>query len=167
MSKLNLELIQLVEKIKVKLVQKKYTIATAESCTGGLLSSYLTAISGSSIYFGTGIVAYANEVKIKLLKVPTEILSNHGAVSEESAKYMALGVQNIADSDISVAITGIAGPDGGTKSKPAGTVCFGVYINKRVETFTHHFSGDRDEVRYQACMMALIRVLEELDRTLV
>ncbi len=160
MSKLNPEIIKLVEKIKVKLVQKKQRIATAESCTGGLLSAYLTAVSGSSLYFGTGVVSYSNDAKIKLLKVPPSILSEHGAVSAETAKYMALGVQNIADSDIAIAITGIAGPDGGSKEKPVGTVCFGLYANKRVETFMHHFLGDRDEVRYQACKMALMRILD-------
>lgn len=162
MSALNQELINLVEEIKIKLVQRKYTIATAESCTGGLLSAYLTAISGASTYFGTGVISYSNEAKIKLLKVPHQVLSTYGAVSEEVAKCMVLGVQAISDSDIAIAITGIAGPDGGSKEKPVGTVCFGSYVNKDVETFTHHFSGDRDDVRYQACKMALMRVLVKL-----
>lgn len=159
---LNRELINLLQEIKTKLMQRKYTIATAESCTGGLLSAYLTAISGSSFYFGTGIVSYSNEAKIKLLKVPQKALSLYGAVSEEVAKHMVLGVQAIAESDIAVAITGIAGPGGGSKEKPVGMVCFGLYVNEEVEAFTHHFFGDRDEIRYQACKIALTRVMESL-----
>lgn len=110
------------ELVVQELTEKGMTLATAESCTGGLLAKRITDVSGASGVFETGVVSYANSVKEKLLGVPCEILSTHGAVSEECAKAMAEGVRRLAGSSIGVGITGIAGPGGGTEEKPVGLV---------------------------------------------
>jgi PncC family amidohydrolase len=156
------ELIKLAAQIKIKALQKAYIISTAESCTGGLVSGYLTSIPGSSAYFNTGVVSYANEAKIKLLKVPEEILTKFGAVSIQTAQQMAIGVQNLSNSNISISVTGIAGPDGGSNQKPIGTVCFGLSVNQEVTTYIYHFSGDRNEIRLLATKQALLLILEAL-----
>lgn len=116
------KLIELVHQIKS--LAKGKSISIAESCTGGLVASYLTSIPGSSEYFTTGIVSYSNEIKIKLLNVNSKTLDKFGAVSEEVAKEMAMGSMKTANSDIAVSVTGIAGPGGGTKNKPVGMVWF-------------------------------------------
>ena len=156
---LNEEIIALAKQIKNK-IQHGITISTAESCTGGMLATYLTSVSGSSEYFGTGIVSYSNEAKIKLLSVTVDTLDKFGAVSEEVAKEMATGCKNIAKSDIAISITGIAGPDGGTKFKPVGTVCFGIANKSGINTITCHFQGDRSAIRQQACKTALGLILD-------
>ncbi len=148
-------LVKLLEQIKLQLRQKNYTISLAESCTGGMLASYLTSISGSSKYFGTGIVSYSNETKMNLLKVPAHILSNKGAVSQETAEYMAKGVQQLANSDLAISITGIAGPEGGSKTKPVGTVWVGLCDPYQTKAHCFLFKGNREEIRVQACLKAL------------
>jgi PncC family amidohydrolase len=137
-------------------------ISVAESCTGGMLASYLTSIPGSSAYFTAGIVSYSNEAKMKLLSVSSDSLAKYGAVSEFVAKEMAQGCQKIANSDIAISITGVAGPDGGTKTKPIGMVCFGVITDSDVKTYTHHLKGDREHVRKEACRIALTLILDLL-----
>lgn len=160
---LDQELISLVKKIKIKVLEKNYTIAVAESCTGGLVSGCLTSIPGASDYFSTGIVSYSNEAKISILKVPQGVLDQFGAVSEETAKFMAIGVSNIAKSNIAISVTGIAGPGAGTDKKPVGTICFGMYANKILTSSTEYFSGNREEIRYLASRHALVLILEELN----
>ncbi len=150
-------MIELVKEIKA--ASKGRTISVAESCTGGMLSSYLTSIPGASSYFTSGIVSYSNEAKIKLLSVSSESLTKYGAVSEFIAKEMALGCKKITNSDIAVSITGVAGPYGGTPTKPVGIVCFGVATDKEVKTYTHQLKGDRDHIRTQACQIALEMIL--------
>lgn len=157
---LDKNLIKLVEQIKVRL-NGKY-ISTAESCTGGLVASYLTSISGSSEYFATGIVSYSNEAKMKLLNVSPKTLEEFGAVSEETAREMALGVMQVAGSDIAVSITGVAGPGGGTEVKPVGMVCFGIAMLHGVRAVTYNFSGTRSEIRQQSCEVSLNLILENL-----
>lgn len=115
------------EKLGKYLIENKLTIATAESCTGGLLSSKLTDVSGSSEYVKLNFVTYANEAKHKILGVSLDILNNFGAVSEECAEAMANGLYEATDCDIALCTTGIAGPTGGTKEKPVGLV----YISMR------------------------------------
>lgn len=159
---LDKDLLQLVEKIKIKSSEKNYTISVAESCTGGLISGYLTAVPGSSVYFATGIVSYSNEAKINILKVPQDILDKFGAASEETAKSMAIGISNIANSNIAISATGIAGPDGGSDKKPVGMICFGIYANKIVTSNSHYFSGSREEIRHLACKQALLLILNNL-----
>ena len=106
--------------------RKKLKLAIAESCTGGMLSSAITSVSGSSKVFNLGLVAYSNEVKIKLLKVPKKIIKKYGSVSEQVCKMMAKNVSKIGKTDMSVSVTGIAGPSGGTRKKPVGLVYVGI-----------------------------------------
>lgn len=131
------------------------TVATAESCTGGLVGHRLTSVGGSSAYFERGVVVYSNEAKIELLGVPESLLRTHGAVSGETAEAMARGVCAIARTPCGVSITGIAGPDGGTPTKPVGTVYIGVAVSDRVVSRRFRFSGDRASVKWQSSSMAL------------
>lgn len=144
----------------IKVCSKGKYISTAESCTGGMLASYLTSIPGSSEYFAAGIVSYSNKAKINLLGVSEKSLEEFGAVSEDVAKEMALGALRILNSDIAVSITGVAGPDGGTKDKPVGMVCFAVATKDKIESYTQYFSGNRDDVRMQSCYFALKVILQ-------
>jgi PncC family amidohydrolase len=155
---LNKKLIELAQKIKNN-VKPNITISTAESCTGGMVSAYLTYIPGSSEYFAGGIVSYSNNVKMRLLSVKKDTLEKFGAVSEETAGEMATGCKNITRSDIAVSITGIAGPGGGTENKPVGTVCFAIATTAGVETITRHFNGTRAEIRESSCLVALELIL--------
>lgn len=130
------------------LFKKKITIATAESCTGGLLASRLTDIPGSSAFFLRGVVTYSNESKVEMLGVSEEILGKFGAVSSEVVEQMAEGVRKLSGSNIGIGISGIAGPGGGTNEKPVGTVFIGFsYKNKPVFSEKYNFSGSRDEIK--------------------
>ena len=122
-------------KIIDKLIKKKITISIAESCTGGLLSSKLTSKKGISKIFKLGIVSYSNQSKINILKVQKKIIANHGAVSPACCQQMLIGINKIAKSDISIAITGIAGPGGSTKKKPVGLVYIGIKYKKFSKIF--------------------------------
>lgn len=136
------------------------TIATAESCTGGLIGAAITAIPGSSKPFKGSIVAYDNSIKSKLLGVPAGMIHKYGAVSREVARAMAIGAIDAMNVDMAISVTGIAGPGGGTANKPVGTVWMGLAIRAAgkvdVTTKLHHF-GDigRNKVRDYACMEAL------------
>lgn len=150
------------------LVERSWKIALAESCTGGLVSTTLTDLAGSSDWFERGYITYSNEAKSECLDVPIEIIEAFGAVSEQVAKAMADGARRKADVNIAISITGIAGPTGGSVEKPVGTVCFGWSIKQNVGddvktiTITKQFSGDRQTVRVQACDYALSKLLELL-----
>ncbi len=133
-------------------------ISTAESCTGGMLASFLTSIPGSSSFFSHGIVSYSDKTKIDLLKVSTHTLSKHGAVSEEVALEMAKGC--MPGSDIAISITGIAGPDGGTDKKPVGTVCFAIITTQQSKSYSFYLKGNRSDIRLQSCKIALKLLLE-------
>ena len=140
------------------------TLATAESCTGGLLSAWLTNVPGSSSVYRGGVVAYADEVKHSCLGVDTEIIRRHGAVSAAVAEEMARGAARVCGSDFAVAVTGIAGPSGGSADKPVGTVWIGVVgPSSRTTTEMHSFAGGRDLVRRRAvvssCLLAESEVL--------
>jgi nicotinamide-nucleotide amidase len=119
------------------------TLSTAESCTGGMISSLITSVAGSSLYFLGSVISYANEVKENVLGVPAEIIAEHGAVSSECVAAMAEGVRRITSSDYSVATSGIAGPGGGSEEKPVGTVWIGVSSDNGTETFRLKFNSDR------------------------
>ncbi len=119
-------------KIQNLFIKKRITISVAESCTGGLLSSYLTKYSGSSKVFNMGLITYSNNAKIKILKVPKKTINKHGAVSHETCLSMVKNLSKISNSDISVSITGIAGPNGGTKEKPVGLVYIGVKKGNKI-----------------------------------
>lgn len=132
------------------------TIATAESCTGGLVASALTDIAGSSAVFGTGFVTYSNDAKARLLAVPTALLERHGAVSREVAEAMAVGAREAARSDLAVSITGIAGPGGGSENKPVGLVHFACASRLGTVQAEHRFGPiGRGEVRIASVAVAL------------
>ncbi len=135
--------------------ERSLTIATAESCTGGLLGARITAVPGSSDVYPGGVVAYSNPVKESLLGVPTELLASRGAVSEEVARAMAAGVRERLGANIGVGITGIAGPGGGSPEKPVGTVWMAVQMGDEVRTFGRVYVGDRGEVRARSAQSAL------------
>ena len=121
-----------IEKLHKKLIKKNITLSAAESCTGGLLSSKFTRISGSSKYFQMGLVTYSNKAKIKILKVNKKIINKYGSVSPECCKAMVQGLSRISKSKINISITGIAGPNGGTKGKPVGLVYIGVKNKNKI-----------------------------------
>ena len=154
---------RLLDQLAAALLARKQTLATAESCTGGLVGAALTNLPGSSAWYRGGVVAYANELKISLLGVPAETLAAHGAVSLETARAMAQGARAAAAADFAVAITGIAGPAGGTPEKPVGLVFIGVAAPHGTATFKHHFSGSRAEIRQAATEAALRHLLEAVE----
>ena len=121
-----------IDKLHKKLIKTKTTISIAESCTGGLLSSKLTKLSGSSKYFKMGLITYSNNAKINILKVKKNIIDNYGAVSQECCKSMVENLSKISNSKINISITGIAGPYGGTKEKPVGLVYIGVKNKNKI-----------------------------------
>ena len=133
--------------LKELLEEKNLTLATAESCTGGLLGAILTSIPGSSNYYQGSIVAYSNFQKMNLLQISEETLKNFGAVSEECSLEMAKNLKNITKANISISITGIAGPDGGSPEKPVGTVFSTIIVNDSIKTFKFNFSGNRNIIR--------------------
>ncbi|MCL2564727.1 MAG: competence/damage-inducible protein A [Defluviitaleaceae bacterium] len=138
-----------------KLIEKNMTIAVAESCTGGLMASALVDIEGSSKVFLEGLVTYSNEAKINRLGVKGETLKNHGAVSCECAKEMAVGVAKLVGTDIGIAITGVAGPDGGTDEKPVGLVYAAISVKSNVTVNELKYTGSRQRIRGRACMATL------------
>jgi len=147
------------------LKKQNSTLATAESCTGGFLSKVITDIPGSSEYYRGGVVAYSNDLKSSLLSVSTDTLSRFGAVSRQTAAEMAEGAAEVSGSDLAVSTTGIAGPEGGTKQKPVGTVYIGLAAkgeNTGVEEF--HFRGDRDTIRMVSVNKALFMVFRHIGR---
>jgi nicotinamide-nucleotide amidase len=137
------------------LVARGLTVSVAESCTGGLLGHRLTNVAGSSAYFERGVVVYSNRAKQELLGVPEAILSAHGAVSAPCAEAMARGICERSGSACGLAVTGIAGPDGGSPQKPVGTVFFGVAVSGQVTSRRFRFAGDRLAVKWQSAQTAL------------
>lgn len=152
------------QKVYEKLKAKGMKIATAESCTGGLLAGRLINVSGASEIFDMGLVTYANQAKESLVYVRSESLSQFGAVSEQVAGEMAMGVTKRAGADVGLSTTGIAGPTGGTKDKPVGMVCFGIAISGNVYTFTKYFKPiSRKYVRNSSVKFILSKLLELLN----
>ena len=141
-------------------------LVTAESCTGGWVAQSLTAIAGSSAWFDRGFVTYSNEAKQEMLGVPPDMLAEHGAVSQPVAVAMAEGALRNSRADWAVAITGIAGPTGGSPQKPVGTVCFAWGCRDgRIVTSTRHFPGSREDVRAQSVEHALSGLIERMDQS--
>ena len=134
MKKLSLKIVNL-------LTKKKLNISFAESCTGGLLASSITSISGSSKVFTFGLVTYSNNAKINILKVPQNIISRHGAVSHETCMYMVRNLNRISKTNISVSITGVAGPNGGTRKKPVGLVYIGIKKGNKILVKKYFFKN--------------------------
>lgn len=154
---------QLVPKVADRLKASGLILATAESCTGGGLSYWLTSLPGSSDWFDRGFVTYSNAAKIDMLGVNPTTLDTHGAVSGETAKEMAEGVLKHSGASVSISITGIAGPDGGSAEKPVGTVWIGWGKKGDATTVKHHlFTGDRQAIRLEAMVVALSVLLSLL-----
>lgn len=143
------------EKVYEKLREKKYMLATAESCTGGMIAAKIINVAGASEIFSEGYITYANEAKTRLLKVKRSTLKKYGAVSAQTAEEMAKGVLRVSKADCSVITTGIAGPGGGKKEKPVGLVFIACCIKGETTVEEHHFKGNRSEVRMQAVDLAL------------
>jgi nicotinamide-nucleotide amidase len=135
--------------------ERKLKLALAESCTGGMISARITSVPGASDIFNGAIVCYANDVKRDVLGVPQGLLETEGAVSASCAKAMADGARTALKSDIAVSVTGIAGPGGGTPTKPVGCVFIGIAGKDAVSAERHLFTGDRDQIRQQAADAAL------------
>ncbi len=154
---------ELVRRIATALVAKSARLAVAESCTGGWIAKLLTDQPGSSAWFCCGVVAYRNEAKEDLLGVSPDTIAALGAVSEDVAEQMATGARLASAAEIAVAVTGIAGPGGGTRDKPVGTVCF-AWAGPGVQLIseTRRFTGDRDAIRRQSVIAALEGVLNQL-----
>jgi nicotinamide-nucleotide amidase len=159
------ELHELSSAVAAVFSQRGWTLAVAESCTGGLLAASLTDLAGSSQWFERGYVTYSNAAKVSCLQVSPMLIEAEGAVSEAVANAMALGAQLSSGVTAAISITGIAGPSGGTPKKPIGTVCFGWVVERvdasnHVTTTTAHFLGDRQSVRQQAVVFALRGLLQ-------
>ena len=142
------------------LTKEKKTIAIAESCSGGSAMSLITNTPGSSIYFLGGVVAYSNQAKIDLLKIPEKIMQEEGAVSRSCAVAMAKNIKNILRANIGLAITGITGPNGGTPAKPVGTVYIATTDDSKAMCKMFRFEGDRLQIKRKACVAALTMVNE-------
>lgn len=145
-----------------QLTQQGLSIAVAESCTGGNLSAGLTSIAGASNYFDRGFITYSNAAKMQLLGVSEQTLETQGAVSEAVVLEMAQGVIEHADAQVSVAISGIAGPGGGSAEKPVGMVCFGFCIQDRCFTQTQYFQGERSQIVAQSLDHVVQTLTDEL-----
>lgn len=157
-------LISLARQLGAELSQRGWLLATAESCTGGMLAGYITEMPGCSAWFDCGWVTYSNASKTRLLGVAAPLIDSHGAVSEAVVCAMAMGVLQRSAAQIAVAISGVAGPGGGSAEKPVGTVCLGWAWAERVESVTHHYQGDRQNVRDQALHGALSGLIERVRR---
>jgi nicotinamide-nucleotide amidase len=153
----DLPLTKLTEQLAGFMLAAGQRLATAESCTGGWLAKTLTDLPGSSRWFECGYVTYSNEAKVRDLGVSPETLTDHGAVSEQTAREMAAGTVRRTGAQVAIAITGVAGPDGGSPGKPVGTVWFAVAFEngREGEARVQHFSGDRDSIRRDSVKYAL------------
>jgi nicotinamide-nucleotide amidase len=146
-------------------IKNNLNIVLAESCTGGKLADYITSKSRASKFFEGSIVTYSNELKNKLLGVNLDTLKTHGAVSEQCVLEMSRGLKNLTNADVCISISGIAGPTGGTKEKPAGTVYFGLIIDDKEYTLKKIFSGEREDVRQKAVHFSIWKIIDLLQKT--
>jgi nicotinamide-nucleotide amidase len=151
---------ELAAKVGERLRAAGATLVTAESCTGGWVAQAVTMISGSSEWFDRGFVTYSNAAKQEMLGVRSATLKKHGAVSEETAREMAKGALKNSNATFAVAVTGVAGPTGGSDKKPVGMVCFAFASSRRVFSETRRFKGNRESVRRQSVVHALKGLLK-------
>ncbi len=156
---------QLAIRVGNRLREARLMLSTAESCTGGMIASAITDISGSSGWFERGFVTYSNQSKTEMIGVPAEMIERHGAVSEAVAGSMAEGALRNSRAQLSVAVTGIAGPGGGSETKPVGTVSFAWSDRVRTRCQTMYLKGDRRQIRIQTAAHALRGVLQMLDES--
>ncbi len=154
---------EITEQIIKELTQKKQTITFAESCTGGRIASAFTAISGSSAVLNGSCVTYSNEIKHLWLGVEETVLENFGAVSQQCVAQMLGGIKNLAGADYAIAVSGIAGPTGGTEEKPVGTVYIGLQTPFSQEVFHCFFHGNREQVQEQSVVFAIEKLYESLN----
>lgn len=155
---------ELARQVGAALKSRGLMLVTAESCTGGWVAMALTAIAGSSDWFERGYVTYSNAAKREELGVAEDTLQRHGAVSEQTAREMAAGALRNGRGQVALAITGVAGPAGGTRDKPVGTVCFAWAEGSKISSQTRRFDGDRESVRRQSVAHALQGVLQLLEK---
>ena len=155
------------EELVFQLKARGLRIASAESCTGGMIASAITDVSGASEIFDLGLVTYSNKTKEQFLKVDACLLAEHGAVSEEVAKAMAQGLLAVSDADMALSVTGIAGPSGGTLEKPVGLVYIGLATKDELWAQCHIFSGNRQKIRQQTVEAALSLAERYLQRELI
>lgn len=153
---------KIVSQLSVRLIFKQLKVATVESCTGGWIGKALTDLAGSSDWFAGGLITYTNASKSALVEVPESVLEKYGAVSLEVADAMASGAQKHFPGCVTVAVTGIAGPGGGSDNKPVGTVCIATCLNGSVNARKFQFDGNRNDVRLATVEQALRMVLETI-----
>ena len=151
------------ENIIQKLTETQQTITFAESCTGGRIAATFTAISGSSAVLNGSCVTYSNDIKHLWLGVEEKVLENYGAVSQQCVTQMLEGIQNLAESDYTIAVSGIAGPTGGTEEKPVGTVYIGIQTPFSQEVFHCFFHGDREQIQEQSVVFAIEKLNDALN----
>lgn len=154
------KLADIIQALGAELCKRSALLATAESCTGGLIAHEATNVPGSSAWFAGGVVTYANHIKHRILGVPEAILATHGAVSGETVLAMAQGVQELLGTHAALAVSGIAGPDGGTPEKPVGTVWMAWALGDATHSVLWRFSGTRLEIKHQAARAALQGMLD-------
>ncbi len=153
---------ELMQRVAETLTEKDLQVATAESCTGGLIGDTLTSVPGSSSYYEGGVISYSNALKQRFLTVAAETLERHGAVSEQTAREMAQGIRAATGVDIGIATTGIAGPGGGTPEKPVGLVYIGLADRDGVTVTRHVFDGTRRENKEATCKLGLQMLLDRV-----
>ena len=156
------EVTELARNLGALLIQRQWRLSVAESCTAGMIAAAITSVPGSSAYFTGGVIAYSNEIKQRVLGVPGRLLKEKGAVSAETAAAMASGVARLCATECGVGVSGIAGPDGGSKEKPVGLVFIGIYAREQVQSFEFHFAGDREKIRTEATKAGLRKMVEGL-----
>lgn len=151
------------EELVTLLYERELTITTAESCTGGMIASKLVDVPGVSNVLNEAYITYSEESKTRLLGVSEEILASYGVFSEPVAKQMAVGAAKSANADCAISVTGIAGPDGGSKDKPVGTVYIGYYYQGDVKVVRYQFEGDRESIREQTVAASIEGMLEMIN----
>ena len=151
-----------IEKLHKKLIKKSITLSAAESCTGGLLSSKFTSLSGSSKYFQMGLITYSNTAKIKILKVNKKIINKYGSVSPECCKAMVQGLSKISNSKINISITGIAGPNGGTKDKPVDLVYIGLRKGNKTIVSKNYFAKKKRKSVQNKTVEKCIKLIQDI-----
>ena len=157
---------QRVQQLSERLLEKRQSVCTAESCTGGLIAKSFTDLAGSSDWFDRGFVTYSNAAKSEMLGVPASVIEDYGAVSEPVAAAMASGALRHSDADYAIAVTGVAGPGGGSAEKPVGTVWIAVASERQQRACLYRFDGDRAAVReatLQQALADLMQLLEDRD----
>ena len=152
----------MIKNLVKKLIKKKLKISFAESCTGGMLASSVTSISGASKVFNLGLVTYSNQAKIKILRVNESIIKKYGAVSAECCKSMVVNLAKISKADINVSVTGIAGPNGGTKNKPVGLVFIGVKKSNKLVIFKNLFKSKSRNFIQKATVKKTLKIINSL-----